>query len=450
MAWFVKQKFYGEQGVGVTIENFTNHEINIVMTFTVHGLDGHKQVFDVGCCGSIGLRPKQTKGGEGEWMASSYKGTCTKETGQTWKDKYNYLCLNCISDITINITKVTDVTEENEKIAATKKAEEEKRLAERKAEEEKRLAERKAEEEKREAAKKIEEQRIVEQKRQSQVGTQNKVNDNNSNANYNSINNTGNSNTNYNTNSDNSYKKNNDGYVVVNQNGKISKAILNENLLDKTKYSADQWKDIQQTAAYNRKVIEDQKNAEIARKQENDRREALYKESQDKLSREIKERQQVNNQLHQIALQKAEWQEQAVNQIVSSSMEVINIFQRNADEKRAKREAAEAEAEARAERKRLWEEAEAERKALQLEMRKSLFTQYPDVKLPLSSQNYGQDELYYFAYYFDTNSIEKDNAQMYTTPVFQIHKYGDATWPYKNELLEKLANVNNGKIFKIG
>jgi len=315
---------------------------------------------------------------------------------------------------------------------------------------EKRAAEQKLEEEKKAEAKKIEEQKILEQKRQSQVGTQNKVNDNNSNANYNSINNTGNSNTNYNkTNTDNSYKNNNDGYVVVNQNGKISKAIVNENLLDKTKYSADQWKDIQQTAAYNRKVIEDQKNAEIARKQENDRREALYKESQDKLSREIKERQQVNNQLHQIALQKAEWQEQAVNQIVSSSMEVINIFQRNADEKRAKREAAEAEAEARAERKRLWEEAEAERKALQLEMRKSLFTQYPDVKLPLSSQNYGQDELYYFAYYFDTNSIEKDNAQMYTTPVFQIHKYGDATWPYKNELLEKLANVNNGKIFKI-
>lgn len=82
-------------------------------------------------------------------------------------------------------------------------------------------------------------------------------------------------------------------------------------------------------------------------------------------------------------------------------------------------------------------------------MRKSLFTQYPDVKLPLSSQNYGQDELYYFAYYFDANSIEKDNAQMYTTPVFQIHKYGDATWPYKNELLDKLAKVNNGKIFKI-
>lgn len=198
---------------------------------------------------------------------------------------------------------------------------------------EKRAAEQKLEEEKKAEAKKIEEQRIVEQKRQSQVGTQNKVNDNNSNANYNSIKNTGNSNTNYNTNSDNSYKNNNDGYVVVNQNGKISKAIVNENLLDKTRYSADQWKDIQQTAAYNRKVIEDQKNAEIARKQENDRREALYKESQDKLSREIKERQQVNNQLHQIALQKAEWQEQAVNQIVSSSMEVINIFQRNADEK---------------------------------------------------------------------------------------------------------------------
>lgn len=449
-AEYSKERLFGGQFVGLTIENLTDHELAITIKFTVHDFDGSSETFDIGCCYNRQVfRPHQTLAGEGNWMASNYKGKCTKANGETWKDKYNMDAINCIKDITIQIFKVTDITLEKEQKAAEIKVTEEKRIAERQAAAEKRAAEQKLEEEKWAEEKKIEEQKIEAQKKQQQIGAQNNVNSNSS-INYNSTSSTANSNANFNsTNKSNSYNNNNDGYVVVNQNGKISKAIVNENLLDKSKYSADQWKDIQQTAAYNRKVIEDQKNAEIARKQENDRREALYKESQEKLSQEIKAREVRAEQYRQLAIQKQEYINEASNVIASSVITVANIFQQNADRKRAAREAAEREAEARAERKRLWEEAEAERKALQLEMRKSLFTQYPDVKLPLSSQNYGQDELYYFAYYFDSNTIENDNAQLYTTPVFQIHKYGDATWPYKNELLEKLANVNNGKQFKV-
>lgn len=449
MSWFVKQKFYGEQGVGVTIENFTNHEINIVMTFTVHGLDGHKQVFDVGCCGSIGLRPKQTKGGEGEWMASSYKGTCTKETGQTWKDKYNYLCLNCISDITINITKVTDVTEENEKIAAAKKAEEEKRLAERKAEEERRIAEKKAEEEKREAAKKLEEEKRKaeldkqakdkqNQQRQSQYGSssssqttpQNKATPTNSNFSYST----------------------NGSYATVSQNGSTEKVLINTNNLDKTKYSEDQWNRIQQTAETNSKLLEAKKVQEAQRQLQAQKIEE-FKQSQQRLAekyaQEERDRKQRVEQLKIIQQQKEELYQQAATQFTNLAINISNTIAENAARKRAQREAAEREAEERAERIRVREEAERERKALQLEARKSLFSQFPDVKLPLSNQSFGTDDLYFFGYSFDRSQMESDNAIMNTTPVFKIHKYGDGSWPYKNELLEKLAKVNNNKTFNI-
>jgi len=230
-------------------------------------------------------------------------------------------------------------------------------------------------------------------------------------------------------------------------NNNISNAKTNTNGSYQSTNNQAAWKSSQQNN--NNALIQAQKVKEEQMQAEINKKTAYFNQAHDKLAQELKERQQKNDELHKIALAKIAFQEEAVNQIASGAVSVINMFKQNADRNRAAREAAAAEAEARAERKRLREEAEAERRALQLEMRKSLFTQYPDVKLPLSSQNYGQDELYYFAYNFDESKIEQDNASLYTTPVFQIHKYGDGTWPYKNEILDKLSNVNNGKIFKV-
>ena len=435
-AEYSKERLYGSQFVGLTVENLTDHELNIAIKFTVHGFDGYDEVFDIGCCNGQGFGPHQTKAGEGNWMASSYKGKCNKQNGETWKDKYNMDAINCIRDITINIIRITDVTIEKQQKEAEKLAAEEKRKADQEAARIKREEEKNATEEKRLVDKKIEdEKRVAEQTKNAEKNSQ--------------LNNQQNKSSSTQLGQSNPTNNVNNSFTTVNQNGNQVKILVNTNGLDKSKYTQEQWTTIQKTADYNSKLIEQQKTQELQRQAEFKKNQDLYNQAQDKLAKEIKDREEYNKQLHQIAVQKLALQQEAVTQITSYGLQVANMFQQRANEKRAAREAAEAEAEARAERKRLYEEAEAERKAFQLEMRKSLFSQYPDVKLPLSSQNFGQEELYYFGYSFDESKIDQDNASLYTTPVFQIHKYGDGTWPYKNEILEKLSNVNGGKIFKV-
>ena len=284
--------------------------------------------------------------------------------------------------------------------------------------------------------------KIVEQTEDEYTG-RNGVNDNSLNTQQSNTQQSGNSNNNGSTINNIQNMMN-----VQNQiNNNISNTKNNTSVSNQSTNTQGAWKPNQQTN--NNTLIDAQKAQELQRQAEFKKNQDLYNQAQDKLAKEVRERQERFNQAQALVVQKIAFQEQAVNQIVGAAMPVLNIFEQNAAKKRAAREAAEAEAEARAERKRLYEEAEAERKAFQLEMRKSLFSQYPDVKLPLSSQNYGQDELYYFAYNFDESKIDQDNASLYTTPVFQIYKYGDGTWPYKNEILEKLSNVNNGKKFKV-
>lgn len=436
-AAYSKERLFGGQFVGLAVENYTDHELNIAIKFTVHGFDGYNEVYDIGCCNGQGFGPHQTKVGEGNWMASNYKGRCNKENGETWKKNNNTEALNCISDITINIIRVTDVTVEKQQKEAEKLAAEEKRKEEQEA------ARLKREEE----LKTAEEYRARTQASNSQISSQ--TNNYSNNPSYNQQKQEISSFSPTKPNTSASANSNNGAFTTVNQNGSQIRVLVSTNGLDKSKYTQEQWNTIQKTADYNSKLLEQQKNQELQRQAEFNKKQELYNQAQDKLAKELHERQQRNDELHRIALAKIAFQEQAVNQISAAAVPLLNMFADNAAKKRAAREAAAAEAEARAERKRLREEAEAERKALQLEMRKSLFTQYPDVKLPLASQNYGQDELYYFAYYFDESTIEKDNASLYTTPVFQIHKYGDGTWPYKNEIIDKLSNVNNGKVFKV-
>jgi hypothetical protein len=69
--------------------------------------------------------------------------------------------------------------------------------------------------------------------------------------------------------------------------------------------------------------------------------------------------------------------------------------------------------------------------------------------MPLSHESIGTEVLYFFAYNFDMYNINSDNSSLYITPVFPIYKYGDGTWMYKNELLDKLAKVNGGKQFTL-
>ena len=83
-------------------------------------------------------------------------------------------------------------------------------------------------------------------------------------------------------------------------------------------------------------------------------------------------------------------------------------------------------------------------KANRLELRKKLFSQFPDGGLPLSSHPVDTNELYFFSYVFNTNTINDDYTTITLSNVFPIAKYNDGTWLFKNRLISELTKSVTG------
>lgn len=138
-------------------------------------------------------------------------------------------------------------------------------------------------------------------------------------------------------------------------------------------------------------------------------------------------------------------QQQNIQNFQNSLQNMADHFIQQAAEKRRAREAYEEEMERKREAARIRQEEKALKMENRLENRKSLLSQFPDQKMPLSQESIGTEVLYFFAYYYDQSKIHLDYCPISVTPVFPVYKYGDGTWIYKNELIEKLALVNEGK-----
>lgn len=84
---------------------------------------------------------------------------------------------------------------------------------------------------------------------------------------------------------------------------------------------------------------------------------------------------------------------------------------------------------------------EARKKALTLELRNSFLAQFPDGGVPLSAHKVGTNELYFFSYTFERNTIGAANPSINVTNVFPIMQYGDGTWPFKSTIVSELRKL---------
>ncbi|MEN9910379.1 MAG: hypothetical protein RLZZ540_3538 [Bacteroidota bacterium] len=80
--------------------------------------------------------------------------------------------------------------------------------------------------------------------------------------------------------------------------------------------------------------------------------------------------------------------------------------------------------------------------------RKSMITNLPEGKMPLSSQTKNAKEVYFFMYSCDIYSLES-NPVIYMSNIFTIAKYADDTWPFKDRVMEKIAQTNKDRTYKL-
>lgn len=84
---------------------------------------------------------------------------------------------------------------------------------------------------------------------------------------------------------------------------------------------------------------------------------------------------------------------------------------------------------------------EEKKRLARIEIRKKLFSQFPDGGLPLSSHNIQVDEVYFFSYGFDNSTIDKESPVLFLTNLFPMAKYGDGTWPFKSGIMNEISKT---------
>lgn len=84
-------------------------------------------------------------------------------------------------------------------------------------------------------------------------------------------------------------------------------------------------------------------------------------------------------------------------------------------------------------------------------MRREMLKRFPDGGVPLSSHKVTANELYFFAYVLDSTDIQEENPVARVTNVFPVSRYGDGTWPFKNNITGELKNITgSGRITIMG
>lgn len=72
--------------------------------------------------------------------------------------------------------------------------------------------------------------------------------------------------------------------------------------------------------------------------------------------------------------------------------------------------------------------------------RKAVISNIPAAKIPQTYPATTGNEIYFFAYYTTTSSLESNNPEVNISNVFTVNKYSDGSWPLLPRLTEKVAN----------
>jgi hypothetical protein len=132
---------------------------------------------------------------------------------------------------------------------------------------------------------------------------------------------------------------------------------------------------------------------------------------------------------------------EAIGQVGVGIINMINDAQVENEKREAQQQLQQQKRDALAEMERQKAQIERQKIAMRLEIRKSLFAQFREGGVPLSSTKTPSNELYFFSYIFDKTTIENGSPKILLSNVFPVGKYGDGTWPFKNALLNEINKV---------
>ena len=80
-----------------------------------------------------------------------------------------------------------------------------------------------------------------------------------------------------------------------------------------------------------------------------------------------------------------------------------------------------------------------------VEVRKALFSTFPDGGLPASSKSIENQVIYIFSYSANQYTIIRDKPTLTVTNVFKITRNENGTWPFKNAILKNLQSQFNNE-----
>lgn len=76
--------------------------------------------------------------------------------------------------------------------------------------------------------------------------------------------------------------------------------------------------------------------------------------------------------------------------------------------------------------------------------RKAFLGSISDAPFPLSADKLKADQVYYFAYSYNIDSLE-DNPKIFLSNIFPISKFDDDTWPYAPDIKKEIIKASNYK-----
>lgn len=80
----------------------------------------------------------------------------------------------------------------------------------------------------------------------------------------------------------------------------------------------------------------------------------------------------------------------------------------------------------------------AQEKAFRRESRTAAIANFKPGTIPTSTTKIEADKLYYFVYAYDPSKIEEGNMVFYLSPIVEIARFGDGTWPYLRTIQEEI------------
>lgn len=177
--------------------------------------------------------------------------------------------------------------------------------------------------------------------------------------------------------------------------------------------------------------------------------EAEFDQKYASISAEVENLTQARNQQLQSAYNSlysdASASSQAIGQAATQLGSYLNNIRAEKEERRAKEELQRQRNEQKA-------RIEARKREALIALRKGFFNEFPDGGVPLSGHKVTVNELYFFSYVFDKNKIDAGPASVKVSNVFPIARYGDGTWPFKNNVVGdvKKAAAGEGPVTLVG